>query len=570
MIPGSNQSPSDIETMIMVLNDAGDRFVEQFKPIEEVRVVALARLNAMCDAAKEWHFPDTYIQTECKEFLRGTRSMSDAAMIKGNTVDEKAVAAFIELKVEEPNKRAEKWAALDRKRAEMVAAINAETDPAKMLEIANDEQDYMSSTVDETECYECREFMYRLPTGRHIRTIFNRLGANCGADTLRKLVTTLGQETMTREIEYSGILGNTLKLARPDMIDVVGITDHKPTPIEKIAHEVHNLWVPVDRSGTLTSPLKITGPTIPEVGSFDKTFADVADARGAALWAENKKLAVFWSGGIDSTTALVALLKTVPDGRLGDLSVHYNLSSIEEYPEFYTEYIEGEWTVPHAKLMPEVVKPKDRYCPDNVFESSTVNEIAKTLKTSLVITGELGDQIFGSAGFANDPDKINSTIDDFLVAEELTGIRDEIDTLSAACPIPVNSVTTMMWWWNFALKWSEVRWRSLTAVRDSTDFDNIRHFFDTDDFQRWSIVNDDLKIKDTIQSYKYTAKDYIYDFAKHDDYRDQKLKIGSLHVRWGAPLAIDNDNNIIWAGDTSTDLELIKERYGNTLLRFAK
>tara|TARA_Y100001938_G_scaffold149977_2_gene239027 strand:+ start:376 stop:2064 length:1689 start_codon:yes stop_codon:yes gene_type:complete len=561
MIPGSNQSPSDIETMVMVLNDAGDCFVEQYKPIEEVRAVALQRLDAMCLRTKQWHYPDNNIQVECEEFIKGSRLMSDAAMIEGDTIEEKAIAAFKEL--EKPEKRAE-W---DRNRDEMIAAINAETDAARMLEIASDEQRYMSFTVDESECFECQTFLNGLPTGAKVRAVFDHLGANCGSDALRKLVTKLGRETATTETQYSGALGDTLQLARPDMIDVAGVEDHQTTPIEKIAHEIHNLWVPIDRSGTLPSPLKFTAPTIPSVGNFNQVFSDVADARGAALWAENKKLALFWSGGIDSTVALVALLKTVPDDRLGDLTVHFNAASIAEYPEFYSDHIKDKVSV---STIPSVVKPTDRFWAENVFASTATEEIAKALKTSLVVTGELGDQCFGSAGFANDPDKIAKSLDAYLSEDKFSSVRDEIDTLNAACPIPVNSVTTMMWWWNFALKWSEVRFRSLTAVTDSADFDNVRHFFDTDDFQRWSISNDDLKIKDTIQSYKFTAKDYIHAYAGHDDYRDEKLKVGSLRVRWGAPLGIDSNNTVIRAGDTSTDLGLIKERYGDKLLRFVE
>jgi len=94
MIPGSNQSPSDIDTMVMVLNDAGDAFIEQYKPIDEVRTVALVRLDSMYLATKEWH-------TEA------------------------------EAKADDEEK-----AALDTKRDERVAAINAETDCKTMLEIA--------------------------------------------------------------------------------------------------------------------------------------------------------------------------------------------------------------------------------------------------------------------------------------------------------------------------------------------------------------------------------------------------------------------------------------------------
>ena len=560
MILGSNQSPTDIETMVMVLNQAGDRFVEQYKPVDEVRVIALARLKAMADIAINFNYGESEIETECKEFLAGKRLLKNAGMISGDTIDQKAISAFRELR------KPEQRAALNKKRAEMISQINAETDSAKMLAISLDEAGLLTALDDEVECEDCQAFMTSLPTGASVRTVFDSLGATCGADALRKLTSTLAQETATSETEYTGVLADTLQLARPDLIDVAGIADHEPTPIEKIAHEIHNLWVPVDRSGTLTSPLKLTGPAIPTVGSFAGTFANVADARGAALWAENKRLSVFWSGGIDSTVALVSLLKTVPDGRLSDLTVHCNAASIAEYPDFYSDHIKDKLTV---STIPSAVKPTDRYWAENVFASTATQEIATALKTSLVVTGELGDQLFGSAGFANDPDKIAKSLNEYLSEDKFSSIRDEINTLNAACPIPVNSVTTMMWWWNFALKWSEVRWRSLTAGQDSADFGNVRHFFDTDDFQRWSIANDDLKIKGTIQSYKFTAKDYIHDFAKHDDYRDQKLKVGSLRVRWGAPLGIDSNNTIIRAGATSTDLALIKTKYGSQLQRYA-
>ena len=92
MIAGSNQSPSDIDTMVMVLNEVGDQFIEQYKPLDEVRTVALARLEAVYLATKEWH---TEAEADDKE-----------------------------------------KAALDTKRDKRVAAINAETDPKKMLEIA--------------------------------------------------------------------------------------------------------------------------------------------------------------------------------------------------------------------------------------------------------------------------------------------------------------------------------------------------------------------------------------------------------------------------------------------------
>ena len=94
------------------------------------------------------------------------------------------------------------------------------------------------------------------------------------------------------------------------------------------------------------------------------------------------------------------------------------------------------------------------------------------------------------------------------------------------------------------------------------------NFFITDDFQKWSIVNDNLKIKDTLESYKFTAKDYIFDYTSDADYSDKKVIVCSIKVRFRSNIAIDNNNNIIYAGDTSTNTNLLKDKYGDSLLRF--
>jgi hypothetical protein len=125
----------------------------------------------------------------------------------------------------------------------------------------------------------------------------------------------------------------------------------------------------------------------------------------------------------------------------------------------------------------------------------------------------------------------------------------------------------MLWWWNFALKWDEVKYRMFmsTIVDKTPDF---MHFTDTDTFQLWSISNPDKKIKDTPESYKFTAKDYIFDYTSDADYRDTMRKGGSLGVRYGSALAIDNLGNIIRAGNTSINHDLLAQRYGTSLDRF--
>ncbi len=93
-----------------------------------------------------------------------------------------------------------------------------------------------------------------------------------------------------------------------------------------------------------------------------------------------------------------------------------------------------------------------------------------------------------------------------------------------------------LWWLSFAVKWQFVATRMLayTAKRNVTGIasgylDNrFDQFFNTVDFQLWSMNNMDLKIKDVWSTYKWPAKDFIFEFTHDDDYRKNKQKRGSL------------------------------------------
>ena len=60
--------------------------------------------------------------------------------------------------------------------------------------------------------------------------------------------------------------------------------------------------------------------------------------------------------------------------------------------------------------------------------------------------------------------------------------------------------------------------------------DRIVNWFNDEDYQRWSMVNNNngTKIKNSILSYKTVAKDYIYSVDKNDWYKTFKTKIESM------------------------------------------
>lgn len=82
------------------------------------------------------------------------------------------------------------------------------------------------------------------------------------------------------------------------------------------------------------SPYIISAEADPIPTPFETTvpFSDIMDKMAIKIdqKATNGKIDVFWSGGVDSTGVVVALLKNINDKT--KIRVHCTNSSLEEYP----------------------------------------------------------------------------------------------------------------------------------------------------------------------------------------------------------------------------------------------
>ncbi len=82
------------------------------------------------------------------------------------------------------------------------------------------------------------------------------------------------------------------------------------------------------------------------------------------------------------------------------------------------------------------------------------------------------------------------------------------------------------WWIQFTLKWQDASFkyfRSSDCLFTAEDFNNLKSFYRTDDFQRWSIVNHDLKMKNNdLKTFKYPLREFIYKFNNDTDYFKNK------------------------------------------------
>lgn len=270
------------------------------------------------------------------------------------------------------------------------------------------------------------------------------------------------------------------------------------------------------------------------------TLAELCDARGAELVALSRRsgrpIRLFWSGGIDSTAACIALLKALDEGERDRLEVVFSKQSVKEYRRFHGEFI---------KRLPKRIK---------------VSRVGKALREDRInVTGEHGDQLFGSVKALGLPFEALRTPWETALPQLL---RTQLATTKSAdtvlrylapqfgrCPVPLPNLFELLWWMNFSLKWQAVSLRMLTSTNLSRWprlEPTLAHFYRTEDFQRWSLTHPGKRIGDTMASYKWPLKDYIRDFTGDADYHADKQKEPSLRgvlisQRKGMGLAVDAD-----------------------------
>jgi hypothetical protein len=279
-----------------------------------------------------------------------------------------------------------------------------------------------------------------------------------------------------------------------------------------------------------------------------KSFAEVCNERAIEISKLPGTLYVMWSGGIDSTVAIAAILKNWSADDLKRVVVLCNNDSIKENKNFFS------------------------FIAKNFKVETSTDKIENLLKLGYVLTGEMGDQILGSdvpistakqgeeilfENFENGALKMYSAINQEYAHGYFNKYRPIIDE----APFKIKTVFDFCWWLNFTQKWQHIKFRTL-ASKSWTDpgkwESRLLHFFDTLDFQVWSIHNHDKKIKTSWHSYKYIAKEYVIEYTK-DQLFMNKLKLPSLQnlflgneFNW----SIDEEWNFL---DKAQTLERIKE-----------
>jgi hypothetical protein len=269
--------------------------------------------------------------------------------------------------------------------------------------------------------------------------------------------------------------------------------------------------------------------------NFNLSFEEVTDRRALELErlveSSNRPLVINWSGGIDSTCAVSAIYKNFKPHNRQNVTVSMNNYSYFENPVFFNKIIKPNFKIDRIE-----------------------NQQYDPWTHSILVSGEPADEMWihadiieiahrypGSSrnSIRSNPDHLIEFIGHKSNPEHAKWFYEMVLEESANFPIPIETYEDFYWWvnFNFYLVGDAVKeYLNGSTVQNQEMFELFRQYYKpwylTDDYQCWSMMNNSngVKIDDTIRSYKYPSKKYIFDVDKNPYYLNYKTKTASVKM----------------------------------------
>ena len=267
---------------------------------------------------------------------------------------------------------------------------------------------------------------------------------------------------------------------------------------------------------------------IPASADHNITFDEATIKRLGDLMAlaatNDLPIVVMWSGGIDSTVILAAMVRFFSRELMQRVIVQMSNASYFENPYFFKNVIK---------------KYNIAYTNANVYNYNN----------AIIVHGDPADAIWIhglilSLHKHNDVlRKNNSVVKTFLRdktdADYADWLYDFVINNATSSNINIETTSDFMWWLNFNFNYSTMCLRhigeslqSITPKSAHAYSNNFFAWYTSDDYQNWSIQtqNTDIKYDGTIRSFKMPAKEFIFDIDKNSYYRDYKTKVHSPYL----------------------------------------
>lgn len=253
----------------------------------------------------------------------------------------------------------------------------------------------------------------------------------------------------------------------------------KNFPVEKFFY---------DRSGTIPHYLNVdtNKSPIPTADNFNLSFNEVVEKRAKQLLALGKPINVAWSGGLDSTFILFTLYNYANDK--SQIKVYGTYSSIIESGYMFDKYIKDNFKF-------------------NIHTNKSYKNNFKISEDEIVVTGSPGNDLF-----YKDIDSPINTYDKWIkfknpIENPIFVYADQpydkvledsniefLEELIKKSPRKIETLQDLRWWVCFCFNWYTTLNNCSVGVGPETA-KRIHAFYNTNDFQLWSMYNKDPTTK---------------------------------------------------------------------------
>lgn len=282
----------------------------------------------------------------------------------------------------------------------------------------------------------------------------------------------------------------------------------------------------VDRTGSIPHFLDIdySYSPIPKNTNFNLDFHTIVKNRCIELLSLGKQINVSWSGGIDSTFVLFSLYHYANDP--DQIQVYGTYNSIIESGDLFDKFIKNRMKY---------------YIRTNSTQRLNFND-----ENSIYVTGSMANQLFTPGLTYN---KYRDNLLEFK-QNNIVGEHDKYcEYLATVANNPYTSVLTdeclefltpsitnspkkietlqdLRWYILFNYKWYDVLTYNFIGL-DKNVKDRVHAFFNTDQFQLWSINNYVSEDEDHKLDRK-VMRDSITEYIGHSYYSNNKIKFTSV------------------------------------------
>jgi hypothetical protein len=308
--------------------------------------------------------------------------------------------------------------------------------------------------------------------------------------------------------------------------------------------------------------LQLTDSVMPAYDpTFNQTWEQVTDQRACELeqrlLTENKKLVVMWSGGIDSTCILAAILKNFKPSALEQTIVACTAHGIVENPVFYTQHIVPNFKIVDTNYFINNVVPTASDV--LIVEGFAADVLNMSMTPSLDVCMGVRDSKMLSYSWRRQPDALIQYLAKVTGSKEFAQwYYDRTQASVESVDVPIETYFDFMWWIGFNCEyysWALHSWffcyRHLNIPYQDYQSKFIG-WYRNDGYQQWAMKNTGAEIKygKDLGSFKLWPKKYIYDYDRNEYYYRYKTKISSPGRDYNSldqkPFAITDDFKILY------------------------